>query len=218
MSADRSLGHIQDVLSLRSPWARVIVVAVVGIGLGVVTQILQSVLPTGWSQAANAISPWLLVAFLVGAAMPDRASAVVAGLATLVLALIGYYTTTQLRYGIGGGTNALIFWGLGAVVGGPVFGLAGSVWRTGEHRYRALALGLLAATLFAEGGYHLLVLSEPGVAVGFAIAGLLVPLLLGRSREDRLGAYVAAVPALALGALGFAVFLWIYDMTSRISA
>ena len=218
MSADRSLGHIQDVLSLRSPWARVIVVAVVGIGLGVVTQILQSVLPTGWSQAANAISPWLLVAFLVGAAMPDRASAVVAGLATLVLALIGYYTTTQLRYGIGGGTNALIFWGLGAVVGRPVFGLAGSVWRTGEHRYRALALGLLAATLFAEGGYHLLVLSEPGVAVGFAIAGLLVPLLLGRSREDRLGAYVAAVPALALGALGFAVFLWIYDMTSRISA
>ena len=114
-------------------------------------------------------------------------------------------------------TSALIFWGLGAAVGGPVFGLAGHTWRTGEHRYRALALGLLAAAFIAEAGYHLLVLSEPGVAVGFAVAGLLVPLLLGRSREDRLGAYVAAVP-LALGAAGFFVFIWIYDVTSQIQA
>ena len=203
---------------MRSPGTRALVVVVVGLGLGVVTQILQSVLPTGWSQAANAISPWLLVAFLVGAAMPDRGSAVVAGFATLVLALVGYYATTQLRYGIGGGTGALIFWGLGAAVGGPVFGLAGHTWRTGEHRYRALALGLLAAVFIAEAGYHLLVLSEPGVAVGFAVAGLLVPVVLGRSREDRLGAYVAAVPALALGAAGFVVFIWIYDVTSRIQA
>ena len=204
--------------SLRSPGTRALIVVVVGLGLGVVTQILQSVLPTGWSQAANAISPWLLVAFFIGSAMPDRGSAVVAGLATLVLALVGYYATTQLRYGIGGGTSALIFWGLGAAVGGPVFGLAGHTWRTGEHRYRALALGLLAAVFIAEAGYHLLVLSEPGVAVGFAVAGLLVPLVLGRSREDRLGAYVAAVPALALGAAGFVVFIWIYDVTSRIQA
>ena len=202
--------------SLRSPGTRALIVVVVGLGLGVVTQILQSVLPTSWSQAANAISPWLLVAFFIGAAMPDRESAVIAGLATLVLALVGYYATTQLRYGIGGGTSALIFWGLGAAVGGPVFGLAGHTWRTGEHRYRALALGLLAAVFIAEGGYHLLVLSEPGVAIGFAVAGLLVPVVLGRSREDRLGAYVAAVPALALGAAGFVVFIWIYDVTSRI--
>ena len=205
-------------LSTRSPGARVVVVLLVGLGLGVVTQILQSVLPTGWSQAANAISPWLLVAFFVGSFMPGRGSAAVAGIATLVLALVGYYATTQLRYGIGGGTSSLIFWGLGAAGGGPVFGLAGYVWRTGDHRQRALALGLLGAVFLAEAGYHLLVLSEPGVAVGFAIAGLLVPVVLGRSREDRLGAYVAAVPALVLGAVGFVVFLWIYDVTSRIPA
>ncbi len=204
--------------SLRSPGTRALIVVVVGLGLGVVTQILQSILPTGWSQAANAISPWLLVAFFSGAAMPDRGSAIVAGLATLVLALVGYYAMTQLRYGIGGGTSALIFWGLGAVVGGPVFGLAGHTWRTGEHRYRALALGLLAAVFIAEAGYHLIVLSEPGVAIGFAVAGLLVPVVLGRSREDRLGAYVAAVPALVLGAAGFVVYIWIYDVTSRIQA
>ena len=203
---------------MRLPGTRALIVVVVGLGLGMITQILQSVLPTGWSQAANAISPWLLVAFFIGAAMPDQGSAVVAGLATLVLALVGYYATTQLRYGIGGGTSALIFWGLGAAVGGPFFGLAGQTWRTGEHRHRALALGLLAAVFIAEAGYHLIALSEPGVAIGFAVAGLLVPVVLGRSREDRVGAYVAAVPALALGAVGFVVFIWIYDVTSRIQA
>jgi MFS family permease len=195
---------------------RLLVVLVAGLGLGVVTQVLQSALPTGWPQAANAISPWLLVAFLVGSVMPDRTSAVVAGTATLSLALVGYYATTQLRYGIGGGTSSLIFWGLGAVVGGPVFGLAGYTWRTGEHRYRAVALVLLAAAFLAEAGYHFIVLQEPPVAAGFAIAGLLVPLVLGRSRQDRVGAYVATVPALALGGLGFAVFIWIYSVTSSI--
>ena len=202
--------------STESSWNRALVVLVAGLGTGIVTQVLQSVLPTGWSQAANAISPWLLVAFLVGAAMPDRTSAVVAGAATLALALVGYYATTTIRFGIGGGTSALVFWGLGAIVGGPVFGLAGHTWRTGEHRFRAIALGLLAAAFLAEAGYHLVVLNEPPVAAGFAIAGLAVPLVLGRSTQDRVGAYVAAVPALALGALGFAVFIWIYDLTSRI--
>jgi uncharacterized protein DUF6518 len=201
--------------STRLPSIRALVVVVVGLGLGVVTQVLQSVLPTGWSQAANAISPWLLVAFLVGSTMPDRRSAILAGVATLVLALVGYYATTQLRYGIGGGTSSLIFWGLGAVVGGPVFGLAGHEWRNGEHRARAIALGLLAAAFLAEAGYHLVVLSEPPVAAGFAIAGLLVPLVLGRSRQDRIGAYVAAVPALALGTLGFVVFIALYDFITR---
>ena len=52
---------------------------------------------------------------------------------------------------------------------------------------------------------------------GWSQAGLLVPLVLGRSRQDRVGAYVAAVPALALGAVGFAVFIWIYDVIPRIS-
>lgn len=194
-----------------------IVVLVVGLGTGVVTQVLQSVLPTGWSQAANAISPWLLVAFLVGAVMPDRSSAVLAGAGTLVLALVGYYATTTIRYGIGGGTSALVFWGLGAVVGGPVFGLAGHAWRTGEHLHRAIALGLLAAAFLAEAGYHLVVLSEPPVAAGFAIAGLLVPLVLGRSWQDRFAAYLAAVPALGLGAIGFVAFIWLYDVVTRIA-
>ena len=78
-----------------------------GIGLltGVVTQLLQGLLPDGWSQAANAISPWLAVAFLVGSRMPSRSWAVLAGVIVLAFALVGYYGTTTIRYGIGGGTG-----------------------------------------------------------------------------------------------------------------
>jgi hypothetical protein len=107
----------------------VVLVLVVGLATGRVTQFGQSVLPDGWSQAANAISPWLLVAFLVGSAMPGWRAAAIAGSGTLVLALVGYYAATTLRFGIGGGTPSLVFWGLGAVVGGPVFGGAGWWWR-----------------------------------------------------------------------------------------
>jgi hypothetical protein len=200
--------------SSRSRSIRILLVVLAGLGTGALTQVGQSVLPTGWSQAANAISPWLLVAFLVGSIMPGRTAAVAAGAATLVLALVGYYAMTQLRYGIGGGTGSLVFWGIGAAVGGPVFGLAGREWADGPHVRRAIALGLLSAAAITEGGYHAAVLDEPPVATGFVVGGLLVPLVLGRSARDRVGAYVAAVPALVLGALGFATFLWLNGVTA----
>ena len=195
----------------------VALVLVAGLATGVVTQLGQSLLPTDWSQAANAISPWLFVAFLVGSAMPGWRAAGLAGAATLVLALIGYYAMTTLRFGIGGSTASLVFWGLGAVVGGPVFGAAGWWWRHGSHRSRASAIGLLTAAFIAEAGYHAIVLAEPPVALGFVIAGLLVPLILGRSRDDRLGAYVAAVPATLLGALGFAGAIWFYSLIASVA-
>lgn len=196
---------------------RLVAVVLVGLATGAVTQLGQGALPDGWSQAANAISPWLLVAFLVGSRMEGRPPAAIAGIATLVLALAGYYAMTQLRFGIGGSTNSLVFWGLGALVGGPVFGLAGHAWRTSpELRYRAAALGLLAAAFIAEGGYHAAVLAEPPVGAGFAIAGLLVPLVLGRSRQDRIGGYVATAPGVVLGAAGFAAAMLVYDVVTRI--
>ena len=199
-----------------SAWRRAGLIVLVGLATGILTQLGQSVLPDGWSQAANAISPWLLVAFLLGATMPTARWAAAAGVAVLVLALAGYYAMTEIRYGIGGGTGSLVFWGFGAFIGGPIFGVAGRSWKTGPDRQRALALGLLVAVGVADGIYHAAVLGEPAVGAGFVIAGLLVPLILGRSRDDRIGAYVAAVPLVGLGALGFVVFIWLSGLTAGI--
>jgi hypothetical protein len=197
-------------------WRRFGLIVVVGVTTGVLTQVGQSALPAGWSQAANAITPWLLVAFLLGSRMPDVRWAAAAGIAALLFALVGYYGMTELRYGIGGGAGSLVLWGLGALVGGPVFGVAGRWWRTGTHRQRAMGIGLLAAVAIAEGIYHAAILGDSAVGAGFIVAGLLVPLILGRSSQDRIGGYVATVPALALGALGYLVFGWLNGLAASL--
>jgi hypothetical protein len=195
---------------------RVALVAVVGLLLGVATQIGQGALPDDWSHIANSISPWLLVAFLLGSRMPDRSWAAAAGFGALVFALVGYYGMVQLRYGYGGSTGALVLWGIAALVGGPVFGVAGWTWRFEDGWRRAAAIGLLAAVAIAEGIYLSRILPEPSVGAGFVIVGLVVPLVFGRSWRDRGRAYVAVLPALALGAVGYIVFLWLATLTSML--
>ena len=190
--------------------------ALIGLATGAITQLLQGLLPDGWSQAANAISPWLLVAFLVGSRVADRQWAVFAGVVALAFALVGFYGMTSLRFAIGGGTGSWLFWGLGALAGGVVFGWAGYEWRHGPHVRRAIAIGLLAAVAIAEGIYHLRIEPEAAIGIGFIVVGLLVPLVAGRSSRDRLGGYVAIVPALALSAVGFVVFLRLYDLAAGI--
>lgn len=205
-----------DQTDIPGPTRRLALIIAIGLATGVLTQFGQSVLPTGWSQVANAISPWLFVAFLAGAVMPDARWAIVAGIGALVFALIGYYAMTEVRYGIGAGTGSLVRWGVGAIVGGPVFGLAGHAWRTGPPRRRAFALGLLAAVAVAEGLYNARILGYTEIGVAFILAGLLVPLVLGRSREDRIGGYLAAIPALGLGALGYVAFIWFDGIAAAI--
>ena len=197
----------------RSARDRVLLVVVVGLGLGVVTQLAQGLLPSGWSQAANSIAPWLLVAFLVGAFQPSWRSAAVAGSATLLLALVGYYAMTVLRFSIGAG-SVLLLWTIGAVVGGPLFGAAGWAWKAG--RRPALALGLLAAAFIAEAGYRSVILAEPAVAAAFVLGGLLIPLVLGRSRPERVNAYLWAIPMTLLGGLGFAATIVLYAVITGV--
>jgi hypothetical protein len=196
---------------------RIGLIAGVGLATGVLSQVAQDLLPEVWSQAGNTISPWLLVAFLLGATMPDRRWAVAAGVGALLLAVVGFYATTTVRFGIGGGTGSLVFWGLGALVGGSVFGLAGHGWRTSpDRRIRALAIGLLAAVFIAEGLYQRAVVPTSSVGAAFLVLGAAIPLIVGRSWPDRLWGYVAVIPALALGALGYLVFQGVYEVTTRI--
>ncbi len=191
-------------------------VVVVGLLIGVATQIGQGILPDGLSQAANAISPWLFAAFLLGSRMPERRSAAVAGIGALVFALVGYYAMVQLRFGYGASTNSLLLWGIAALIGGPVFGVAGWTWRFESGWRRAGAIGLLAAVPIAEGLYLSRILPEPAVGAGFIVVGLLIPLAFGRTMAERGRAYVGVLPAMALGALGYIVFLWLATLTSML--
>jgi hypothetical protein len=198
-------------------WRRASLPIVAGFATGVLTQLGQGLLPGGTSQVANAISPWLLVTFLVGAVMTSRVGAATSGIATLVFALIGYYALIELRYGYGASTSSLLFWGLGALVGGVVFGAAGHVWRRDpRHVWRAAALGLAGAVFVAEAGYEALVLGDVLAGGIFLVIGVLLPILLGRTRADRLGGLVAIAPAVLLGVVGYVVFTWLYGVTAGI--
>ena len=191
------------------PRRAIALVALVGLATGILTQFGQSVLPNDLSPIANSISPWLVVAFVIGAAMPRSRWATIAAVGTLVFALVGYYGMTEIRYGIGAGTGSLVRWGIGAAVGGPVFGVGGYLWRHGSAVQRALGAGLLAAVFIAEGVYLAFVVDHRTVGTGFVVAGLVLPVLLGRSWADRLRAYALAAPALVLGAIGFAALMWL---------
>ena len=183
-----------------------------GLLLGIVTQLLQGILPGALNWIANALSGWLIVAFLFGSRLATWRIAAVASVVLLVAALAGYYATVQVRFGYGAGGSILVFWGLGALAGGAVFGAAGWWWRHGTERARALATGLLAALLVCEGVYFLAILPDPTVGAGAIVAGLLVPLVFGRTWRDRGLAYLGMLPGLALGAAGYAVTLVAYGV------
>ncbi len=189
-----------------------VVAAFAGVLLGVVTQIGQSLLPEGVGQLANSISPWLTVAFAVGALQARPRDAVAAGFVTLALALVGYYATVFVRFGYTGGSTSLLLWTMGALAGGLVFGPAGWFWRNGTFRGKTIALALVGSAWVAEAAYLAVVLGMRDAAVGYALIGLAVPLLLGRTLRGRLLAWATMLPLTCLGGLGFVALLTLYDL------
>jgi hypothetical protein len=193
---------------------RAALVVIVGLATGVVTQLGQSVLPTGWSQAANAISPWLLVAFLAGSWMSKRGAAIAAGIATLLFALVGYYAMTELRYGIGGGTGSLVRWGLGACVGGPVFGAAGQAWRTGSRNTRERSHSVSSRRGHRRRHVPRHHPRDATRGRGLHHRRALVPLVLGRTLQDRAPRTLPWSRPSGLGALGYATLIWLDGVTA----
>jgi hypothetical protein len=152
----------------------------VAIGLGLVigaeTLIGQGRLPGAWQHLANTGGPWLVGAFFIGAFMPSQRLAATAGLATLFGCLLGYYVAAHILVDASADSGTVVFWIGAALVGGPLFGLAGHWWRAADARdadardadtsgwrdapvwgqrwgrwRRAVGAGLLGAVIVAEG-------------------------------------------------------------------
>ena len=180
---------------LDGAWRQAGLVVVAGLATGVLTQLGQGILPEGWSQAANAISPWLLVAFLVGSTMSTCLVRRSPGSACSLLALVGYDLAILVQYGYGPSLGPRVLWGTGAIVGGLVFGTAGRWWRAGRIGSAPWGSGCSSRSSSRRGSTTRSSSRTRPSGAGFVIVGLLVPLILGRSRDDRIGAYVAAPPS-----------------------
>jgi hypothetical protein len=171
-----------------------IVAAIVGIAVGGLSALSQAHLQGTLNALVNSTSTWLLAPFLIGALAATRRGAAAAGVATCAFQLAGYYLVAHLR-GVGTTGSLVAFWTACAVVGGPIFGVAGQHWRTASPRLSGLGSAVLAGVFIAEGLYtyvheqrHYLT-GALWIAVGLALAAL-----AGRGRTDHLRWLGVTVP------------------------
>lgn len=189
----------------RSTWAALALALVVGVAWGAATSGLQSVLPAPWGALANSVTPWVLPSFLVGAVARRWPVAVLAGAVACLGEVAGYYSLSSVR-GFGVGTGWVVLWSATAVVGGPVFGLAGWVWRcgpSGRWRWPALGAASVAAAFLAEALGYQVYLGYTGEAVLFSVLGVLAGLALGATASREPG----GTPHLLRGMAGTAAWL-----------
>lgn len=167
-------------------------------------------MPGDWNTLVNSGAVWLLVAFLISAVAPSTAWAVVAGMGTLIVEVMGYFVSVWLLVGVDIPFGGTLFWLLVAVVAGPIFGIAGHWWRVGNKRQHVLALALMGGVFLAEGSIAMLwgeqyKLTSRRVEISI---GLLIPLLLGRSWQTRLAGVGALFVIVPLGLTAYQVINW----------
>lgn len=179
-----------------------------GLVTGALTSVGQTVLgDTVFQGVANAVSPWLVAPFLVGAFTRRTVLAAFVGMLTCAAQVAGYYLVADLR-GFAVGSASILLWTVAGVVGGPLFGVAGRLWRDGRAvggRWDGLGGALVVACWFAEALVtYLVVLRRPEEAAVFAVGAGLSFLLLARGGRRR--AVLTRLPlCVALGCAGFAV-------------
>jgi hypothetical protein len=184
------------------PLVAVAVALVGGLLLGIATEALQGLLPGAWNSVANSIAVWSLIGACLGSRVTGRGASALVGMVTLLSLTAGYYAAASLQ-GVPHSIRYIVFWSACAVVGGIVFGIAGSWCRFGSARERVGAAAVLGGVLAYEGLVRAFVFHDQ-VPEGLTmlVLGLGVPLLVGRTRRERLVATAALVPTtvLALGA------------------
>jgi hypothetical protein len=163
---------------------------------------------------ANAIGPWVAVAFVAGAIGGSPRGGAIAGSLALAAGVLTYYMGVLVVWGavLAEPGRATVAWGAVAFVTGATVGAAGGAWSDAGHRWRAPAVGALVGLLLAEGAARFIeVEGWTGLDFGrtalqvWAVdsaAAILAPLLL--LRRQRLLAYgsgivVALIPAVAVG-------------------
>lgn len=181
---------------MRTPrTADVVLVLAVGLGVGALTSCGQAYLGGVLSAFVNSASAWLVAPFLVGARMRSGREAAVAGLAVCGLQVAGYFVTAELR-GYPSGDAALALWTACAIVGGPVFGVAGRLWRRATGDLRGVGAAVLPAAFLAEGAWtYWHELHDDGTAALWVAIGAFLAVALTRGRRELRW----VVPALGLG-------------------
>jgi MFS family permease len=152
---------------------------VIGLLLGAGTSFGQTYIPGPLMQFANSYSVWLLVSYLFGMyGASSVRSALGGGVIVQLMALVGYYLTSELRFSSGfGSISILLMWITGGIVGGSLLAY-GAYLGLNNYRIRLLAVGVMTLVILSEAAYIFIVLRY--IDEGFCFVGLAIVFVASR--------------------------------------
>jgi hypothetical protein len=158
-----------------------------GAAVGVVSSFGEAHLDGVLNAFVNSVAAWLVAPFLVGYAARRLGlrGAAAAGLLTCLAEVVAFYVTARLR-GFPGSHREIGFWTVCALAGGPVFGAAGSRWRTAGLGGAALGAAFLAEGLWTYAHR----LDRPVTAATWCAIGVAAVLSEGRAAARWVGVTV----------------------------
>jgi Family of unknown function (DUF6518) len=202
--------ELGDEKSSRPTSVSVALVCGAGFALGVLTAFAQAWLPHEMGSLANSSGSWALVALLLALLANDRIAAAMFGFLALISLLGGYVVGSEVR-DIASSSGLIAFWGLAAVIVGPILGLCAHSIETDHGYWAAIGTGVVSGVLIGEGIYGLRYIADTTyppywwveIAVGVALLGWVV--------VRRVRGTWPAVLALASSLVVAAAFVAIYS-------
>ena len=195
-----------------------LVSAVVGVGLGVFSQLADGIIGGRlFGLLGNIASPWGLAAFFVGRLTTSPKRGAAAGALTLVVGVAVYYLFGAIRGYDVGALN--LVWTSVALVAGPVMGWSGAAISAEPERPPLLAVAAPAAMLVAEAlflaidrkvwrynlGAETYRLIDLGVMLALLVGGLVLPMVFEKDRHRRRRVYLIVASVGVGGAIAFVV-------------
>jgi hypothetical protein len=190
--------------------ARAALVGLVGLALGAATAYAQAWLPHEVGSLANSVGTWALLAFLLALLGTNPRMAAMLGFVTLIALLGGYVLGAAMR-GDPSSSSLMAFWGLSALVAGPVLGLGAHWLRTDRGVWAAIGSGVMGGVLVGEGVYGLTTIADTTyppywwgeILVGVVLVGYVAARRLRRPRATVVAIVSALVVAVAfVGVVG----------------
>ncbi len=195
----------------RRPVLTGVIVVASGLVLGFLTLLGQKWLHGAWLAAVNSGALWLLPAFVAGSFMRTDSTAAAAGAVLLIAAVVGYYAPVPLVVqGAAASSRSVAIWIATALVGGPVYGLAGPVVAPAARVAVVGSAGTPRRGVPRRGRGAAPRRERRCGRMTTVAVGLALPLALGRSARDRAIGLVATVPVVALTAVAYAVINWAF--------
>lgn len=194
----------------RRPAVLMAMVGLLGLALGVLTAYGQEWLPREASSLANSAGSWALAAFLLAFFATGPRVAAACGALTLIALLAGYVLGAGVR-GFPSGAALIVFWGLAAVLAGPLLGLGAHWVRSGRRTLAAVGAGGMSGVLIGEGAYGLTYVAGttfPPYWWGEIVAGVVLLCVIAARRLRR---PLPVVLSVVVGAAVAAAFIVVFS-------